>query len=195
MNFVEPIRDRRKIAQIKNLLRGQGRARDLLLFTVGVNSALRISDLLQLKIGDFLGSEGNLRPEFSLREQKTGKRYVLTINDSIREAWQFYAAHNDDVVQDRDNYVFFNLKTNDPHDPIQRGQAWRLIQQLCKDVGLNGEYGTHTLRKTWGYQARLAGVDLATIMRKFNHSRLDITMRYLGITDDELADAARRLNL
>ena len=48
MNFVEPIRDRKKIAQIKNLLRGQERFRDLLLFVVGINTALRISDLLGL---------------------------------------------------------------------------------------------------------------------------------------------------
>jgi integrase len=58
MNFVEPIRDRKKIAQIKNLLRGQERFRDLLLFTVGVNTALRISDLLQLQIGQFLDDRG-----------------------------------------------------------------------------------------------------------------------------------------
>jgi integrase len=193
MNFVEPIRDKRKISQIKNQLRGQGRARDLLLFTVGVNSALRISDLLTLTVGDFVDATGSLRSEFTLKEQKTGKRYVLTINNSIQEAWQFYAAKHGDVAQRRDNAVFFNLKSGD--GVIQRGQAWRLIQQVCKDVGLNGEYGTHTLRKTWGYHARLAGVDLATIMRKFNHSRIDITMRYLGITDDEMADAARRINL
>jgi integrase len=61
MNFVEPIRDRKKIAQIKNLLRGQGRFRDLLLFTVGVNTALRISDLLQLRIGQFLDERGRYK--------------------------------------------------------------------------------------------------------------------------------------
>lgn len=61
MNFVEPIRDKKKIAQIKNLLRGQGRHRDLLLFVVGINSALRISDLLQLKIGQFLDDEGRIK--------------------------------------------------------------------------------------------------------------------------------------
>jgi integrase len=193
VNFVEPIRDKRKISQIENLLKGQGRTRDFLLFTVGVNSALRISDLLTLTVGDFIDANGWLRSEFTLKEQKTGKRYVLTINESIREAWLFYASTHGDTIQRRENAVFFNLKSGD--GAIQRGQAWRLIQQICKDVGLNGEYGTHTLRKTWGYHARLAGVDLATIMRKFNHNRIDITMRYLGITDDELADAARRINL
>ncbi len=58
MNFVEPIRDRKKIAQIKNLLRGQKRFRDLLLFVVGINTALRISDLLQLQIDHFLDEQG-----------------------------------------------------------------------------------------------------------------------------------------
>ena len=57
MNFVEPIRDRKKIAQIKNILRGQDRFRDLLLFVVGINTALRISDLLQLQMGHFLDNQ------------------------------------------------------------------------------------------------------------------------------------------
>jgi hypothetical protein len=51
MSFVEPIQDRKEIASIKNLLRGQGCVHDLLLFTAGFNTALRISDLLQLQIG------------------------------------------------------------------------------------------------------------------------------------------------
>ena len=59
MNFVEPIRDRKKIAQIKNQLRGQHRYRDLLMFVVGINTALRISDLLELRIEHFL-DDGHL---------------------------------------------------------------------------------------------------------------------------------------
>jgi len=86
MNFVEPIRDRKKIAQIKNLLRGQKRFRYLLLFTVGVNSALRVSDLLKLQIGDFVDGQGQIRPRFTLHEEKRGKRNEVTINDSIQEA-------------------------------------------------------------------------------------------------------------
>jgi integrase len=68
MNFVEPIRDRKKIAQIKNLLRGQRHYRDLLLFVVGVNSALRISDLLQLKIGQLLDEKGKIKSRFWIKE-------------------------------------------------------------------------------------------------------------------------------
>jgi integrase len=82
MNFVEPIRSTKKIAQIKNLLRGQGRFRDLLLFVVGINTALRISDLLPLKIGNFLDEDGNIRRRFWIRERKRGKRHEVVINNS-----------------------------------------------------------------------------------------------------------------
>ena len=90
MNFVEPIRSRNHIAQIKNVLKGQERYRDFLLFTVGVNSALRVSDLLQLRIGDFVDENGEIRQRFSLREQKRGKRHEVVINQSIREALELY---------------------------------------------------------------------------------------------------------
>ena len=82
MNFVDPIRSRKKIAQIKNLLRGRGQSRNLLLFTVGINTALRISDLLQLEVGDFVDEGGQVKRRFWLREEKRGKRQEVIINDS-----------------------------------------------------------------------------------------------------------------
>ena len=92
MNFVEPIRDRKKIAQIKNLLRGQKRYRDLLLFVVEINAALQISDLLELQIGHFLDDRGRIRQRFCIKEQKRGKRHQVVINESIREALEEYLA-------------------------------------------------------------------------------------------------------
>jgi len=85
MNFVEPIRDRKKIAQIKNQLRGQRRYRDLLLFVMGINTALRISDLLTLRVEHFLDEKQKIRPRFWIKEQKRGKRQEVVINSSIRE--------------------------------------------------------------------------------------------------------------
>jgi integrase len=81
MNFVEPIRDRKKIAQIKNLLRGQRRYRDLLLFVVGINTALRASDLLQLQIGHFMDDHQQTKGRFWIKEQKRGKRHEVVINN------------------------------------------------------------------------------------------------------------------
>jgi len=64
MNFVEPICDRKKIAQIKNQLRGEHRFRDLLLFIMGINTALRISDLLRLRVEHFLDEKKRVRQRF-----------------------------------------------------------------------------------------------------------------------------------
>jgi integrase len=78
---------------------------------------------------------------------------------------------------------------------MSRKHAEHLISEMCQAVGLTGNYGTHTLRKTWGYQARLSGVPMEIIMEKLNHTSFAMTKRYLGITDDELRTAAEGLNL
>ena len=195
MNFVEPIRDRKKIAQIKNQLRGQRRFRDLLLFVMGINTALRISDLLNLRVEHFLDEHQRIRRRFWIKERKRGKRHEVVINTSIREALDEYWVSFSDIRGDKNNYVFFNSKTNNYSLPIKRGQAWKLITSICYDVGLSGNFGTHSLRKTWGYHARMSGVDLALIMYKLNHESIAYTKRYLGITDDELQAVSQRLNL
>lgn len=164
MNFVEPIRDPKKIAQIKYLLRGQNRYRDLLLFVIGINSALRISDLLTLRIGHFLDDHERIKNRFEIHERKRGKRHEVVINNSIRETLDEYLKAYTGIVGNRDHFLFFNTKSFNYAEPIKRGQAWKFITVICQVVGLNGNYGTHSLRKTWGYHARLHGVDLALIM-------------------------------
>ncbi len=197
MDFVEPIRDKKKISQIKNQLEGAKRYRDLLLFVVGINTALRISDLLQLKIGDFVDDQSNLRKSFSIREEKREKRNQVVINTSISEAFAKYLVAYNNVASDPDYFVFFSSKRSGPNytRPITRVQAWRVVAEMCQAVGLSGNYGTHTLRKTWGYHARQTGVPLELIMAKLNHSNIAMTKRYLGITDDELRAIAEGLNL
>jgi len=195
MNFVEPIRDRKKIAQIKNQLRGQRRHRDLLLFVVGINTALRISDLLGLQVEHFLDNHQQIKRRFWIKEQKRGKRQEVVVNASIRDALEEYLAAYPEVFGDQNNFIFFNTKDNNFMEPIKRGQAWKIVATICKQVGLHGNFGTHSLRKTWGYHARMEGVDLALIMHKLNHESIAYTKRYLGITDDELEAVAQRLNL
>ena len=195
MNFVEPIRDRNKIAQIKNQLRGQHRYRDLLLFVVGINTALRISDLLELHVRHFLDDHQQFKQRFCIKEQKRGKRQEVVVNTSIREALvEFFDAYPE-IISDKNNFIFFNTKVNGFMQPIRRGQAWKIITTICQQVELRGNFGTHSLRKTWGYHARMQGVDLALIMHKLNHESIAYTKRYLGITDDELQAVSQRLNL
>ncbi|MHB8630219.1 MAG: tyrosine-type recombinase/integrase [Aggregatilineales bacterium] len=197
MELVEPIRDRKKITQIKNLLGGAHRYRDLLLFVVGINSALRVSDLLALCIGDFVDTEGTIRTDKVVREAKRGKRNVVTVNTSIREALETYLSAYQGIEKNPAHYLFFSTKhaNYDYTCPLSRERAWQVIREACKAVGLPGNYGTHTLRKTWGYHARKSGVPMEIIMEKLNHANFAFTKRYLGITDDELKAAAEGLNL
>jgi len=192
MKFVEPIRDRKKISQIKNVLREQSRYRDLLLFVVGINTALQISDLLKLQANQLIDEDGRIKNRFWIKEQKRGKRHEIAVNQNIQEALAEYLDAYPFILKDTQSYLFFNPRTN-VH--IKRGQAWKFITTICQEVGLRGNYGTHRFRKTWGCHARMQGVDLALIMYKLNHNSVAYTKRYLGITDDELQAIAQRLNL
>jgi integrase len=197
MNFVDPIRDKRKITAIKNMLIGANRYRDLLLFVVGINTALRISDLLTLQVGQVVDEENHIRRTFAIQEEKRGKRNVVTINASIEQALEQYFAYYPPILTHSAHYLFFSSKRLSPiyTKPMSREHAERLISAMCQAVGLSGNYGTHTLRKTWGYHARQSGVPMEIIMEKLNHTSFAMTKRYLGITDDELKAAAEGLNL
>jgi site-specific recombinase XerD len=89
----------------------------------------------------------------------------------------------------------FNHKRLLNSHQTQPGLEIRYFHLSCHEAALSGNYGTYSLRKTWGYHARISGVDLVLIMQKFNHKSIAFTNRYLGITDDELEAMAQRLNL
>src|SRR4051794_24519241 len=113
MNFVEPIRDPKKIAQIKNLLKGQQRYRDLLLFVMGMNTALRISDLLQLQIAHVLDNQAQIKSHFWIREEKRGKRQDVVINPNTRESLELYLSAYPGIEHNPQHYLFFSTYQGD----------------------------------------------------------------------------------
>jgi len=120
----------------------------------------------------------------------------VTINKSIKEVLEFYAECEPEIIKTPHNFLFFRKKaTPKGKEAIKRVMAWKIVQKLVEGVGLKGRFGTHTLRKTWGCQARLAGVDMGMIQHKLNHSSLSVTKKYLGITDDEMEEVCNGLNL
>ncbi|KIX14594.1 tyrosine-type recombinase/integrase [Dethiosulfatarculus sandiegensis] len=179
---VEPIRDPKKIAVIRSMLKIEGHPRDYLLFVLGINFALRISDLLALTVGDVIDEQYQVKPSFTIREKKTRKQRKTVINKPAREALEWFLNQTD--YPERDTYLFKSLRSSKPVDSVQ---VWRLLKVWCKKAGVNEDCGTHTLRKTWGYHARKKGVPLELIQAKFGHSSPAITRRYIGITADEIA--------
>ena len=182
MNIVEPIRSENQIKQIRGNLYRQKNPRDYLIFVFGINSGLRIGDILSLKLEDVKDSQGNLKDYLDIKEQKTGKTRKVFFNKQIKEALAFYIKKTG--IFDLDRYLFTNEKSK-KNKPITRIRAYQLINKWCKDVGLDCKVGGHTLRKTFGYHMRMQGVSIERISNLLNHRNIKVTFRYIGINDDE----------
>ena len=196
MKEVQPIRDTKKIDAMKSIMKGESNYRDLLLFTLGINTGLRISDILALKWSSFLNSGKLLKAGDQLKvvEIKTKKAKTFVINKSVAEALKLYHYSLDSVSPE--DPVFSSRKTVDGTlKPITRIAAWQMLNRYADMVGLDEGIGTHTLRKTFGYHLYKKGVTLEYIQKMLNHSSPSITLRYIGITQEQLNDIYVELNL
>lgn len=190
MNIVEPIRDKNKIKDLKTYLYGKS-LRDYTLFILGINISLRITDLLSLKWEDVLKENKKTFKDIEIREGKTNKYRRIKLNKSARKALtELSESHNFFELSD---YIFKSRKGD--NKPITRQQAFDILKNAAKAVGIKENIGTHSLRKTWGYHAWKAGFNPAIIMEALNHSNLQITKRYLGIKQDDINEVYSKLNL
>ena len=187
MQMVQPIREIRKIEAMKKILRANGK-RNELLFTLGINSALRVSDLLGLKVADVLDEKGQLKEAVSLNERKTGKSKLFPLNDSAKKAIKEYV---DETKPEHDAPLFPSRKGG---KAISRVQAWEILSNAAEEVGLE-HVGTHTLRKTFGYHVYKRTNNLGLVQKLLNHRSSGETLRYIGIEQGEMDDAYLKLNL
>lgn len=170
MKIVQPIRDKNKIEEMKIELRKRC-YRDYLLFLVGVNTGLRISDIIKLKVIDVLNADRTIKSHITIIEQKTKKRKQFKINSTL--AIEFLEYTKNMKMAD---YLFTSRKGI--NKPITRIQAYRLLNAVAKKIGLE-EIGTHTLRKTFGYHFYKKTKDIVMLQKLFNHSSPSITLRYI----------------
>ena len=180
---VEPIRNWEKIQEIKSLLIAEGRYRDWLLFVLGLNFALRISDLLRLKVSDVYDWDMYPKNRVILREKKTGKENVIAITNGSADTLIQYARLQ--RLKYSTDYLFKSRQGG--NRPINRVQAYRIIKDAVNGVGLEDvNIGTHSLRKTWGYFAfKRFNLSLDEIMLKLNHQSIQSTKHYIGLTAEE----------
>ncbi|MFE4073403.1 tyrosine-type recombinase/integrase [Peribacillus sp. YIM B13477] len=168
MEFVNPIKDKEKIELMKKAFKTD---RDSFLFVLGINTALRVSDLLKLTVGDLKGSH------LIVREQKTGKTRKQIISNSLRKEIDRYIKGKADS-----EFLFPSRKGT---APISRVQAHRVLSEAGQSIGLE-DISTHSLRKTWSYHYYKATGDIATVQKLLNHSSQMVTMKYLGLDQDEM---------
>ena len=189
MEYVQPIRDKEKIEAMKKVLKGGSNLRDYVLFVLGINSGLRISDLLKLKVADVLGDKGKYQDRIVLREKKTGKEKNFPLGKTVRKALDEYLVGRQCVASD---WLFPSRQGN---NSLTRQQAYNIINSAARAVGISEQIGTHTLRKTFGYHAYRQGMDISIIQKLLNHAAPSVTLAYIGITQDQLDDVYLALEL
>ncbi|MGH0944617.1 site-specific integrase [Bacillus mycoides] len=180
MNFVQPIRDPEQIQQIKEYLKEKN-ARNYILFVMGINTGLRIGDILKLKVGDVQGSH------ISMREMKTGKQKRIQITSALKRELKWFS-------EGREVGEYLLKSRKGENRPIGRSMAYKILKSTAAEFGLD-EIGTHTLRKTYGYHMYMQTKNIALLMEIFNHSSEKVTLRYIGVNQDAMDKAMSRFKI
>lgn len=179
MGVVEAVKTKREIEHVDDLLRKHGGDLYGDLWRIGVNLALRISDLLSLKYSDIKPNPRTGTPELALTEGKTGKVRHLRLNPTaariVAERRQRHPEH----------VFLFEVESNRAKgQPISRESVARKFAEIGTIV--KTKLGTHSMRKSRGWAMYSDGVPIEKIAMVLNHSSPAVTMRYLGITKEEV---------
>ena len=182
MQTTEPIRNKKHIREMGVYYLKRGKVSNYLLIVLGVQTGLRISDLLRLTWNDVWDEEtGRFHTHLRLTEKKTGKQKVVALSKPVLAALNIYFSATS--TNQPDDFLFQSSRKT--AGPIGRTQAWRIVKAAAIAVDVVGCIGCHSLRKTLGYHAWKSGVKAVLLMDIFNHSSFEVTKRYLGISQDE----------
>ena len=199
MKTTQPVRDIVELKKIKKYYREvKPNKRNFLLIICGLNTALRISDILKLRWKDVYNENLlSFKSHIDVKEQKTGKKTTVFINNNLKEA---LASFLKDIIEKKgklcnvmEQFIFIGQKSTDK--PISRIQAFRIISEAAKKCLLSHKVSCHSLRKTFGYHAWKKGVSPALLTSIYNHSSYKITTRYLGIEQDDRDEVFELVNL
>lgn len=194
----EPIKSESDINALKGYFWNKN-LRDYALFVFMLNTGRRISDTLSLDVGDVACMKGGkfcMKDRVQLYEQKTGKYADFPLNDVARRAVSKYLhGRKRRLPKDESMAEFLREPLFKSQKPRRNGEkrlrtysACRIMKQAARACGIDIYIGTHSLRKTFGYSAHSAGKDIADIQAVFNHSSQAVTLRYIGITQEDIDD-------
>ena len=171
--------------------------RNKLIFLVGINLSLRISDLITLKWNFFFKDDMTFRDSYKIqpkKTKKTGKFVTLYFNDVVKKSLIEYIEQY--PIEDMNDFVFKSRKGN---GAISERSVWKIMVDSSAEAGIERNIGTHSLRQTFGYHVWHNAEDkeeaLVMLMTIFNHSSVATTKRYIGIMDEEIEDVFNELNL
>lgn len=177
MNIVQPIRSLEKLEEIKEELKKKG-TRDYMMFLTGINSGMRVSDIIKLNVDDVRNSNGTMKEHITIIEKKTKKVKKFPLCNNLLVEMEKYTRN-----MAQGEFLFCSRKGINV--PITTTQAYRIIVDAGAKCSIEN-IGTHTMRKTFGYHHYRKFKDIALLQEIFNHSSPSITLRYIGISQDEI---------
>lgn len=190
MNTVYPIKDKGKIEQMKAALLRQS-YRNYMIFELGIHIGRRITDILEMKVGDIRG-----KSHIAVEEDKTGKKIPLVVNNEVYAEILSYCEGMDDS-----EYLFPSKKRSKDYEPdskgrtpIDRVQIWRDVKAAAEQCGIE-EIGTHSIRKTFGYHFYKQTGNIAMLQKIFGHRSPTDTLRYIGLQQEEIDCAMSNFSL
>lgn len=167
-----------------------------LVWKVGVNLALRVSDVLKITVEE--AKKYIITGNYQSKDKKTGKDNLVKINENtilaFKQALELRASAKVSV----DNPFLFvgeGNRTSNSISPISRQAVDKYFKKAVDDENLNIHIGTHTMRKTWGSLAHTKGYKIELIMKRLNHSSQDTTLLYLGITNEDINNIVAKMNI
>ena len=201
----DPIKSMDDIMRISRYLISNARYRDNMLFIVGINFGLRVSDLRVLRFCNVINDNLTFKDTFPIFEKKTRntrkkkKNRYITVNTAVMEAITLYLEHTDDVHLS--DYMFRSISNNGykNNEPISSYSIDRLLKSIGRDLKLTMHLSTHSLRKTFCYHQMLMSHNdprkLMLLQKMLGHASPAQTLDYIGITGEEIEEAYRNLNL
>ena len=201
----DPIKSIDDINNISDYLIRRCRYRDNMMFIVGINFGLRVSDLRVLRFSNLINDNFTFKDSFPVFEKKTRntrkkkKNRYITVNSAVIDAVTLYLENTPGVCLS--DYMFKSESNHggNKNEPLSIQSIDRILKGLAKDLNLTAKISTHTLRKTFGYHQMLMsnndGRKLLLLQKIFNHSSPAQTLDYIGITEEEIKEAYMELNL
>lgn len=201
----EPVKSMEDIQHISDWFIDQGRLRDNMLFIVGINFGLRVSDLLTLRFSHLIDDQFRFKTTFPILEKKTKntrkvqKNRYITINDAVVDAVTLYLENTPGVKLSDYMFRSESNRGGNVNKPMHRNSVERILKEVGEAVGLSAHVATHTLRKTFAYHQMLMSNNdprkLLLLQKMFGHSTSAQTLDYIGITGEEIEEAYMKLNL
>ncbi|WP_375780222.1 tyrosine-type recombinase/integrase [Bradyrhizobium sp. ma5] len=169
---------------IRTKLQVEGRMRDLALFNVAIDSKLRGWDVVGLKVDD-LAPGGYAADRATIRQEKTGRPVKFELTESTRQAIDDYLR----AAAKKSGEYLFTGRRRSGH--MTTRQYARLLSHWIADIGLDPHlFGTHSLRRTKATLIYRRTGNLRAVQLLLGHTKIESTVRYLGIeVDDALAIA------